>query len=124
MRSGVRVDPGGEEREVHEEVRPVTSALAGVQVDRSGLRGFGMAAARPLLSVSLRRLSGRSVAESRLKALSAFERRVVSLLDSGNWQPKADTQLGRGNWLHARALCSQPRGLVCSGDRRKCCLLK
>ena len=47
MRYGVRVDPGGDEREGHDEVRPVTYGLAGVQVDRSGPRGFGMAAARP-----------------------------------------------------------------------------
>lgn len=58
MRSGVRVDPGSEEREVHEEVRPVTSVLAGVQVDRSGLRGFGMAAARPILTLGLTSASG------------------------------------------------------------------
>ena len=44
MRSGVRVDPGGEEREGHDDVRPVTSGFAGVQIDRSGPRGFGMAA--------------------------------------------------------------------------------
>ena len=43
-RSGVRVDPGGEEHEGHDDVRSVTSGLAGVEIDRSGPRGFGMAA--------------------------------------------------------------------------------
>ena len=52
MRPGVRVDPGGEEHEGHDDVRSVTSGLAGVEIDRSGPRGFGMAAARPLRSLA------------------------------------------------------------------------
>ena len=53
-RSGVRVDPGGEEHEGHDDVRSVTSGLAGVEIDRSGPRGFGMAAARPYVELHIR----------------------------------------------------------------------
>jgi len=56
--SGVRVDHGGEGYEGQDGVRSVAFILAGVQVDRSGRRGLGMAVVWPLLSSACRAQSG------------------------------------------------------------------
>ena len=84
MRPGVRVDPGGEEREVHEEVRPVTSVLAGVQVERSGLRGFGMAAARPDRPLGYRAQSGNHAQVTCRSAFRGHKRQRIG------WKRKLD----------------------------------